>query len=302
MGARGILLTLFLVVGQSTVIAPVGFSDELQTKDLNPNDQQRKRDEVEQRDKPMDSPVLVMLQHDHWIGEDTTFALYANGRVIFAPAGKRSGSGGTLVGGYLSVVLTQDELRSFRRRLKQVGFFDLQDSYTLSDWTCQPTATIYGWRKGRPRGCCVYGDLSRNEETRTRAPQAFLELFDELTGFAHDRAEPWMPEHVEVMLSSPGFPTFSSKDDQWWPNNWPHLTSSTTKRNGDDYRIYLPSKRFNRLETLCRKHHRYVDIDGKAFRVAYRFPLPQERMWFEEHFSGLHLEMHESDAERIDGR
>jgi hypothetical protein len=237
-----------------------------------------------------------MLQYEHWIGEDTVFALYDDGRVIYAPRKKQDGASGTLVSGYYSVVLTTDEAREQREWLDRSGFFDLRDSYKLSDWTCEPAVTMYAWQDGKPKRCYVYGDLRREQETRHKAPKGLLNLFDRLADYRHDRAKPWMPVNVEVLLSElPKSPvtllpdgakgpfsetTWFLRQPVEWPKHWPDLDNAHKENWGTDYNIYLPSKRFKRFAEL-RNKQRAVKVNGRRFTVSYRFPLPREDLWFD---------------------
>jgi len=246
------------------------------------------RTKTPQGNEALTRPLLVLVEDEHWVGEDTTFALYDDGRVIYAPRQNRAPNAvqlnrfPTLVcGGYVSVKLSAGELRRLWDNLRpDPKFFDLKTSYQLSDYSDQPVATVYAWRDGKRKRCCVYGDLRKDQEVRKKAPKEFLTLFDKIADYRQADAKPWMPEKFDVLLSShDGWDIFDKEGQDWWRKEWPALKTEETKDKVHHYTIGLPSKEFEEFRRRWEKHGPIVKIGGKHFQVTYRFPLPQEQSW-----------------------
>ncbi len=293
MRSRAAVLGMLLAVGSVAVPEMTPSSAGQRARQVVPKDLPPTQDDSGQGKGQSPRPLVVMLQYEHWVGEETTFALYDDGRLIYAPKEKQVRAHGppldrfpTFVSGYLSVVLKADELRELRRSLEPgPKFFDLRKSYKLSDRTSQPGTTIYAWRDGKRKRCYVYGNLREDREVRKKAPKEFLDLFDKIAGYRHDQAKPWMPEKVEVLaspLEATWMPYGLEKGLDWWRKDWPDLTSADTRNRGTHYSIYLPPKQFRRFRKLYEKSGSPVRIGGKLFQVTYRFPLPEEGQWFDE--------------------
>ncbi len=282
----GVLVAVMSVVQSGIAAQPEAKLPRKKTEDRQPP--QRK---AAQGKEGLPGVLLVLVEDEHWVGEDTTFVLYDDGRLIYAPRENRAPNVvqlnrfPTLVsGGYASVSLTADELRELRRRLgPDPGFFDLRESYKLSDWSDEPAATIYAWRDGKRKRCYVYGDLRADQETRAKAPKAFLKLYDVIANFKHKRAKPWQPDEFQALLGLLEPPwTHDDNGQEWWGKDWPALKAAKTTDGGRNYVVRIPSKRFDHFKRLWDERGPNVKIDGKHYQVTYRFPLPQENLWFDE--------------------
>ena len=240
-------------------------------------------------------PLLVMVAQDPWlmvIGSDSpAFALYDDGLLIYRqrPADRKAP--------YRSLVLGTEERKQLLSTMftgEPFPFRELDDGYEVTQTTDQPLTTVYTWLDGERRAVTVYGLNPRPPEKRwagmseeerqdlvkgprAKTPQPFLRVFDHLIDYRDARAEPWLPERVEVMV----WPFDSKMDPLAWPEKWPDLDHPTTRKRGEAYSIYLEVERLENLRALLRKRQmtQAILINGKKWAISYRFPFPGERAW-----------------------
>jgi hypothetical protein len=205
------------------------------------------------------------------IGSDSpSFALYENGLVIF-----RAQTKGVP---FLSVHLSpEDTTEIFQLLRPDPDFFNLPDHIEVDQLkTDQPTNAISFRRGSSFKSVRVYGNLRDNPPVRAAAPKSFVDLFDRITSYSNERATPWQPNFIEVML----WPFENSAlDPASWPSQWPGLQDSRTKRRGaDSYSVYLPSEHFPELKELLRsmRSGQSIRLGGREWAISYRLPFPHE--------------------------
>ena len=119
----------------------------------------------------------------------------------------------------------------------------------------------------------VYGRMN-DRYARKNIPQQLSNIYDYVIGFDNDNAISWIPDKIEVMLSDY---SHSPEIPMKWPSAWPDLSSSeTVTRQGGVISIYIDKKYFSELKKLLkkRKEKQAIEISGRKFYAAYRFPLP----------------------------
>lgn len=214
-------------------------------------------------------PEAVLLESDPWnrvLGSGSPhFALYEDGYVIYLADG-----------GYRSVQLNPDELRSFRKSLSAAQNPGLSGGYRVALATDQPDNALLLYRD-RPIYLSVYGSLD-DREVMSRLPRPVREAFKMLRSFRHEKSEPWMPEKIEVMI----WPyEYAPEPSIRWKKNWAGLSDPETVRRGDSYSLFLPSTELPTLNAFLAKRNPRgaVEIDGRKWAVSIRIPFPQERLW-----------------------
>lgn len=215
-------------------------------------------------------PVIVLVERNPWlmvIGSDSpVFALYNNGTLIYYEKDK----------GYFSSKLNKEQMIKY---IPNKNFKKLKTYYSTSDWTDQPTNTIYFWENNIKYSVTVYGSLRKAKEERKKTPKEFLEIYDKLIKKVNYKGAKWLPKYLEVMI----WPFEYSKDNPIkWPSNWPNLKHNMTKKRGKgSYSLYLDSKYFDGLVKFMKNKRptQAVLIGNKKYAVSYRYPFPKEGMW-----------------------
>lgn len=215
-------------------------------------------------------PIIVLIERNPWlmvIGSDSPiFALYNNGYLIYFEKGK----------GYLSAKLNKNQIKEF---IPNKSFKNLKPYYSLSDWTDQPTNSIFYWENNKKYSVSVYGDLRQKKEDRKKTPKEFLNVYDKLIRKISYKSNKWLPKYIEVII----WPFDYSKDiPVKWPYKWPNIKDLMTKKRGkNSYSIYLESKYFNDLIKFLKnmKQTQAVLINSKKWAISYRYPFPKEEMW-----------------------
>ena len=165
-------------------------------------------------------------------------------------------------------------------------------------------------------------DVEWLAHSRQKAPLAFLNVIDKLVSFRvqHKDAKQWTPETIEVMVSPlkgdaddamvwPVLPdsSASSRPEDWpgldhpydpsatpWPRGWPGpehpstlkpptVYSHMSRENPIAYRIFLGAENLAKFGMLA--SNRKVNIDGKTWRVNYRYVIPFEALHWKEKVS-----------------
>lgn len=214
-------------------------------------------------------PVVVLLGTDAWaavIGSDSPiFALYDDGTAIW-----RRGDG------FRTTRLKASELAQLYAELNLDGLGPLYGRYEAAPMTDQPEANILDYRRDKPTIVSVYGSL-RSPKVRERIPKAIATVYDKLESFNHSGAN-WLPDKFEVMV----WPyEYAPEASIVWPEDLPHLTDASTVKRGDSYSIYVPSSKLRQVRDLLarRSEKGAIEIGGKKWAVAIRFPFPAERLW-----------------------
>jgi hypothetical protein len=181
---------------------------------------------------------------------------------------------------YVSARLTQRDVDTFVTSLGRDTLAHLQDSYTISEWTDQPTNVLLvriddtNYKK-----ISVYGNIRSLKTDHTVA----LPLPDELTRalrkilkYDNLTASPWMPEYIEVMIWPFDYAKGKAAE---WPLKWPGLADPRTVKHKTTYSIFVPASQFEELRRFIarRRPTQAVRIDNKKWSVSARFPFPHEQ-------------------------
>jgi hypothetical protein len=231
-------------------------------------------------------PIVVLVETNPWLqvlGADSpTFAFYSDGLTVFVDRSKDDNL--TL---YKFVVLNDQEREDFMASLAPLDlFWRLQDYYMISAATDQPTTTVHMWRANEHKAVSVYGDL-RNPFHAGNAPQVFINVFARLAAYKQDRALPWLPEKVEVLL----WPWDGAERPLDWPPGWPNLNDPSVKKGAETSSIFLSweEEDFVVLKALVRESQEKrqpISVDGKSCAVSWRLPFPGEELWIERSSPG----------------
>lgn len=221
------------------------------------------------------NPKLVFIETNPWlmvIGSDVPFfALYESGHIIYRTTKDGSHT-------YYEVKYNDEEVEDLIRSLNiSDDLYNQPDYIDASQATDQPS-NILVLNLDTIKQIVLYGSLShKKSEARKEAPKCFVTLFDQLKSFNDESAKKWLPEKIEVLLT--GY-SHSPEKPKKWPKDWPNLESSNSvQRNENLYSIYLPSKYFDDFIELISSLElkQAIEVNGKMFSVAYRFPFPNVR-------------------------
>lgn len=271
-----LLLTLLL-----TQCAPANSSRAVRYANQSTvDDDTNKRADSRPEDKKDGSPIVLLYEMNPWanvIGSDTpSFALYENGLVIFV---RRVESRQFEL---FSVMLSEQERDSLVASLPAKQFFDLEPRYETTLITDQQTTVIYMRDGSRAKSVSVYGGLRRTDNDRKEgAPSAFIEIYEKIKGFGDNRAEPWMPEKIEMMV----WPYDNAGSALPWPKSWPDTKHPQTKKRGagvDEiaYSIYLTRQQYETFKSrAARADGNAVLINGRKWAFDFRYPFPNEDKW-----------------------
>ena len=234
------------------------------------------------------TPILVLHEATHeglpsaetiWSlnALNPTFVLYEDGMVIFKKERRSSES--------FSAQLTPEQMHALLGELNVKEFLTLEEAYSTNNHLEQPGTVIKYWQDHAMKRVMVSGQIRESAEDRNRAPQAFLRMFDRLTGFHHENARVWVPETLEIHVipytNSEGIPVA-------WPKDWPDLDDETTKDTteyigtGESYNLYLSGDRREEFEQLLSNlaEKQAVLMNGRQWYVSpWRYCLPNEDVW-----------------------
>lgn len=218
------------------------------------------------------APLVVLVEKNPWlmvIGSDVpTFVLYENGQIIYKKA----------IGNKIKYFKTSIPKKEIPDEIKKLGVTDslqtLPSYISAMEATDQPTSELiinYDFRSQ----ITVYGSLRYEKSpARGKTPSAFLKVFDKLINFKDTKAKEWLPDSVEVMLTSY---SYSPETPTNWPAGWPDLKDPhTVQRSVDLYSVYIDRKELDKLKKLVSSlgDKQAVKVSGRLFSIAYRFPFP----------------------------
>lgn len=156
------------------------------------------------------NPWLMVIGSD-----EPVFALYDDGTVIYHSNNEDSGE--RFLTTKLSVIEKQEILVLVS---KLAG---AKNSYSVSRSTEQPSNKIFVSTPTLKKTVRVYGNLKDDETAAAESkkngvPDTVINTLKRLSSFKHDKATPWSPEFIEVMIWPFGY----SKDKPVnWPPGWP---------------------------------------------------------------------------------
>ncbi|QEM10837.1 hypothetical protein [Mucilaginibacter rubeus] len=220
-------------------------------------------------------PVLALIETNPWmmvIGSDVpSFVLYKNGQILYKKT----------IAGKIKYFQTKVPSNKINETLQMLGVTDslrILPSYIAGTRATDHPSSKLTLNLGHPKRIEVYGSLRyEKSEARQKTPSPFLKVFDKLINFKDSKAKEWLPDSIEVILTSY---SYSAERPLNWPLGWPDLRDQhTVQRNTDLYSVYIDRKDLDKLTKFISslKDKQAVRVNGRLFSVSYRFPFPNIR-------------------------
>jgi hypothetical protein len=236
---------------------------------------------------PKPIAILFHLDPSHEIdgGGNPRVAIYENGLCIVSTQKHER-----MLFRYL--MLDKEALEEAKERTRKfLRIPALKPSYRLTSWTDQKEARFYGCI-GQVENCTfVYG----LDETQSRpkasggfvpdqVPAELLQFHQWLLRLDYSKAQEWLPDFIEVLLS----PTVKNfKPDGYtvpWPSKWPKLDSERAKKRGYYHTIYLDSDCLPEVQHLLDlgEQAAVFQIQGQTWQWSMKYVFPGEPAWEKE--------------------
>jgi len=217
-------------------------------------------------------PLVLLTEYNPWamvIGSDSpTFALYANGTVIYWGGERRSGK-------YLTVALAPSEVAELLKSARLDETKDFGSCYSIADYTDAPTNVLVVKTETGYKTIEVYGAIRHTENIPpARMPSDLQESFRVLLAFSHANAQEWKPPYIEVMM----WPFSYAKSSVSWPAEFPSIAGENTRRSAQRIELFLPYSELDHYKTFVSKLKptTAVLLDGKKWAISERIPFPHE--------------------------
>jgi hypothetical protein len=224
-------------------------------------------------------PLFVLIEYNPWlmvIGSDSpTFALYDDGTLIYWKKEGRSGK-------YLSTRLSSEQVARLVSGINQREFESLGDRYEPAGGiTDQPEYLMILRKKGGTyKSVSIYGriDVVETRVNSKALPPALVAAFRYVNAYDSPQAQEWLPDFIEVMIWPYEYAPEKNLD---WPKDFPGLQDARTVQPGDSYTLFIEKSRFTELKEFLSKmgQRQAVQIGGKKWAIAIRFPFPEEDVW-----------------------
>jgi hypothetical protein len=217
-------------------------------------------------------PLVLLTEYNAWamvIGSDTpTFALYADGTVIYWQSERTSGK-------YVTAHLTPAQVARWFEAAHLEKLDQFKSCYSIFEGTDAPTnvlvvKTLHGFKSIE-----VYGTIRHLENMPERSLPADLQTaFKMLLGFRAEQATPWQPPYFEVII----WPFTYAKSTARWPSSFPGISDKNTQRTRSGYRLFLPINKLDQYNAFIAttKPTQAVLLDARKWAVSARFPFPHE--------------------------
>ncbi|WP_348263605.1 hypothetical protein P8935_03375 [Telmatobacter sp. DSM 110680] len=217
-------------------------------------------------------PLLLLTEYNPWamvIGSDSpTFALYADGTVIYWLGEGRSGK-------YVTATLASSEIGDLLK-LAHVNDVDgFRSCYAIADYTDAPTNVLVVKTKTGYKTIEVYGVIRHIENiSPDRMPTSLQETFRVLLAFTNPKAHDWNPPYLEVMM----WPFSYAKSSLSWPAYFPGTHDKNARQSAQRIELFLPLSDLSRYEAFVSKLKptTAVLLDGKKWAISQRLPFPHE--------------------------
>src|SRR5713101_6378694 len=214
------------------------------------------------RDRTLGFQPLVMLtEFNPWamvVGSDSpTFVLYENGTVIYLNEHR-----------YVSAKLTRAEADAFVSSLGREGLTKLRDSYTISEWTDQPTNVLLVRTDDKNyKKISVYGKirpLVAKTEEALPLPTELSSALRQVMKYENANSSPWLPEYIEVII----WPfEYAKGKAAVWPIQWPGIGDPKTVKRKETYSLFIPASQNQALKNFIAnlKPTQAVRIDNRKW-------------------------------------
>ena len=217
-------------------------------------------------------PLVLLTEYNPWamvIGSDSpTFALYANGMVIYWAGERRTGR-------YLIVTLAPSEVSELFKSAHLNEAKDFGSCYSIEDGTDAPTNVLVVKTETGYKAIDVYGVIRHSDNIPpARMPSDLQEAFRVLLAFQSSNAHEWKPPYLEVMM----WPFSYAKSSAPWPNIFPGVADKNTRRTSRGITLFLPFSQLDQYRDFVSKLKptQAVSLDGKKWAISQRIPLPHE--------------------------
>ena len=217
-------------------------------------------------------PLVLLTEYNPWamaIGSDTpTFALYADGTVIYWHGDRRSGH-------YVAAHLPSSQVAQLFDTARLNNIEGFKACYSIEDVTDQPTNVLVVKTEQGYKTIEVYGVIRNMENLPpSRLPTELQTAFRTLLAFDTAESHAWQPPYFEVII----WPFTYAKSSVRWPASFPGVADKNTQATRSGFRLYLPIADLDQYKAFVRKIKptQAVLLDGRKWTVSARFPFPHE--------------------------
>ncbi len=217
-------------------------------------------------------PLVLLTEYNPWamvIGSDSpTFALYADGKVVYWAGERRSGE-------YTTAALTPSEISGLLKAARLDKPESFGNCYILADYTDAPTNVLVIKTETGYKTIDVYGVIRHSENIPpARMPIDLQEAFRVLLGYSAPNAQEWKPPYLEVMM----WPFSYARSSVPWPAEFPGVGDKNTRNSTRGLELFLPWSEFDHYKTFVSKLKptTAVLLGGKKWAISERIPFPHE--------------------------
>jgi hypothetical protein len=217
-------------------------------------------------------PLVLLTEYNPWamvVGSDSpTFALYADGTVIYWSGEPRSGK-------YMTATLTPSEVSELLTAAHLDKAEDFGGCYSVADYTDAPTNVLVVKTVAGYKTVDVYGVVRNTEHIPpSRLPENLQNAFRVLLAFNSSNAKAWEPPYFEVMM----WPFSYAKSSAPWPSIFPGVADKNTRRTSRGIKLFLPFSQLDQYRAFVSKlkSTQAVLLDGKKWAISQRIPFPHE--------------------------
>jgi hypothetical protein len=168
--------------------------------------------------------------------------------------------------------LTAKDFKKAKESFLNPSLFQLKNSYSISQFTDQPSACIL-LKKGPLKKWIVIDGYGGRRPDTNLLPPLLLNMLNRLEHFESVDAKPWFPKKVEVFLRPHGNTGLRPIP---WDKSWPDLHSPAKRKIEDGYKLPFTPSQWRALESLLipPENRDWTMLDGKSWKVSYHIPLP----------------------------
>ena len=218
-------------------------------------------------------PLILLTEYNPWamaIGSDSpSFALYADGTVIYWSGDRRSGE-------YMTATLNSSGITKLLDSAHVDKVSVLKDCYIIEDnVTDLPTNVLVVKTGDVYKTIEIYGVIRPAENIpSSRIPTSLKEALQALLSFETPTAQKWKPAYLEVIL----WPFSYAKSSVPWPATFPGVDDKNTQHSNSGIELFLPISDLEQYKAFVSKLRptQAVMLDGKKWAITARTPFPHE--------------------------
>ena len=215
---------------------------------------------------------MLLTEYNPWamaVGSDTpTFALYADGAVIYWHGDRRSGQ-------YLTARFPSSQVAQLLSAARPNDAEGFKACYSIEEDTDQPTNVLIVKTGQGYKTIEVYGAIRNlGNLPPSSLPTGLQTAFHTLLAFDTAESRTWQPPYFEVII----WPFTYAKSSAKWPANFPGLSDKNTQATRTGFQLYLPIADLNLYEAFVGKMKptQAILLDGRKWTASARFPFPHE--------------------------